>query len=651
MLQYEVAFDGRAPRTALRGTDFAPLSADGADFWRIHLDVGELRELTVFSTAQETPEVQRSGNETVYIYDRLRAENGADFDITFRLTVRAENGALTFLPELENRSAARVNEIQAPFLAFSRLAGEPAEEVLYIPNSLGERIADPRTYIRRRCHTEYISADYRNIWMQAVYPAPMTMAWLGVQSGGRFLGISRRDDRLRICTFCVGTTPRGTEPQLIFTVSHYPMALCGERIATAPVTVALYDNWYACVLDYRAWADGVFTPVTPPGWVTHMTGWQRIILKHQYGEIFFRYADLPRLYLDGAQYGLDTLLVFGWWKGCFDNGYPEYLPDEQLGGADALREAVAEVQRLGGRVLLYSNGRLIDVKSAFYRSEGRDCCQTDIDGNEYREHYPFSNNGSVLRQFGYKSFVSGCHATKAWRDRLLETTRAKLEFAPDSVFYDQIGGGLTRLCFHPAHEHGGRADDEPRFRLRNIRDIRALLLPTQALGTENLADVFASQFDYVHGSCNGCYPGENSYPYLYRAAYPETILTNRFLHDEREDYKRHYNHAFVFGLRFDVSPYRCRKISVAALPGLGAHLRRLLLLREAFGRFFYEGRLIWTRDDVLPAGVRCAEYAHSGERMVAFLNDGKEPVRFPFRGRTVELEGEFVACVELQADE
>lgn len=53
----------------------------------------------------------------------------------------------------------------------------------------------------------------------------------------------------------------------------------------------------------------------------------------------------------------------------------------------------------GGRVILYSNGKLIDVKSTYYQEKGARSCQMDIDGNEYREHYRFSNNGTVLRNF------------------------------------------------------------------------------------------------------------------------------------------------------------------------------------------------------------------------------------------------------------
>ena len=586
-MNMHVSFNEKLPRPTWTAEGFAPVFAENTDFWRIHLDNGENRELTVFSTEQEPPVVHQNGDDTVYTYASLKAEDGTMYDVTYELTIRRGNGGLTFLSKVENRDAVRVNEIQAPFLAFDRLNSQPEEEELYIPNSLGERIPNPRKWVADTCHTEYMAADYQNIWYTATYPAPMTMAWMGVQSGDRFLYLARKDDHFRICCFCVGTSPRNTRSQLVLTISQYPMAVQGETIETAPVFAAVYDGWRAAARDYRAWADTWYYPAPKPEWVQNMTGWQRIIMKHQYGEIFFKYEDLPQLYKDGAEVGLDTLLVFGWWKGRFDNGYPHYEADEALGGAEALCRAIAEVQALGGRVLLYSNVKLIDTKSNFYLEQGHDCCQLDIDGNEYMDHYKFSNNGTVLRSFGYKSFVTGCMATPQWRTRLQETTRVKQQYHPDSLFYDQIGGCLTRLCFNTNHEHGGRADEEVRYRLRNIEDLRQMLEPGQALGSEHTVDVFAQKFDYLHGCCGGCWVTKYSYPALFLTTFPDTILTNRLMHDERTNMRQHYNNAFIWGLRFDASVYRCRKVSIKAMPEMSRHLRHLLQLKDRYRRYFY----------------------------------------------------------------
>ena len=106
------------------------------------------------------------------------------------------------------------------------------------------------------------------------------------------------------------------------------------------------------------------------------------------------------------------------------------------------------------------------------------------------------------------------------------------------------------------------------------------------------------------------------------------VVTNRMLHDEREDFRRHYNSAFIYGLRFDASVYRCRKVSVVAMPNMTAHLRKLIDLKEKYRRFFYEGTFVSEQDFSLPDGVRCTQYRNGSELMTAFLNNNSEAVTF-----------------------
>ena len=73
--------------------------------------------------------------------------------------------------------------------------------------------------------------------------------------------------------------------------------------------------------------------------------------------------------------------MFGWWKGRFDNGYPHYEPDEELGGAEKLKENIAKVRAMGGHVILYNNGILIDKKSDFYRDHAKEAARIDIETN------------------------------------------------------------------------------------------------------------------------------------------------------------------------------------------------------------------------------------------------------------------------------
>ncbi len=624
---------------------FHPQFHEGSDFWRLFLDTGEIRELSVYAHAQTPVRTEQAGDLIRVEYDRLTAENGEIFDIGLTVEIRQQDGALHFSASLRNRSDARVNEVQLPVLSAARYGCAPEEEILYSPDGMGVRNPNPRQAVAKK-HTEYMSADYKCTLYPQTYPpynggGGLSMPWLALETGEYCLYLGEHDPEMAIVNLNTMVPPRGAASELGFSVSHYPAAEPGETVQVGHAVLAVFrGDWREAAAFYKKWAASVWypDPHRRPAWVNGLTGWQRIICKHQYGEIFFRYADLPRLYREGKAVGLNALLVFGWWKGRFDNNYPELEPDPALGGAEGLRAAVREIQAEGGRVLLYSNGNLIDIKTDFYRDIGAEICTKDIDGNEYREHYRFSNDGTVLRHWGYKSFVTACHCTPQWQQRLVENARLKRSFGVDSVFFDQLGC-CCKLCFDKSHPHGSRIDREGRARLDNIRAIQEILTPEEAIGTEWICDRYAAATDYIHGCGGSCSYFPSAYPDLYRETFPETIVSNRFVHDERPDFREHLNYAFVSGLIIDVSIFRGRVCGIAGQPAYGAYLKKLLDWKEAYRRYFYEGIFRSARGLSLPETVRGSLfYAREGGDFIAALwNTGAEEAVFPLLGRTVTI--------------
>jgi len=645
-LRYIVSDDTKT--TSFLYDEVCPMIASNSDFWRVHLDNGKNREIEVCSS-QQCGTVVKKVDETVVSYDRLIGEDNVTYHISLEVHIVQKGNGLEFYSVIQNNDTVRVNEMQLPFLQLEKIHSETDKEVLYLPIGLGMKRSNPRNFIKNSCHTEYMAADYKNIWYMNLYPSPLTMSWMGVQSGDYYLYMSRLDEDAKICTFLAGTLPRNKGNDLILSVSQYPMAVNGETITTPQTYVELFrGDWRCGTKQYRAWADSTWNKTRReiPEWVKSMTGWQRIILKHQYGEIFFKYKDLPNIYLDGAKYGIHTLLVFGWWKGGMDNDYPNYEADEDLGGGEALRKAIAEVQRLGGRVLLYSNGKLIDVKTDYYREIGKDICQTDIDLNEFREHYQFSNNGSVLRNNGYKSFVAACQATNEWKSRLLETTKAKLSFHPDSVFFDQIGGCQTRLCFNESHKHKNRPDVEAVFRRENMDAVKELLEKDQSIGSENVVDCYANMFDYIHGCCPGCWPEYGQVPAIFRSTFPEVIISNRLMHDDKGSYRHDLNNAFTYGLIFDSSVYRCRKASMSAEPESANYTKELIDKKEQYHKFFYDGKFVCDTDLTLPSGIAYSEYlSPDGERLFVLWNDNNSEIKVSLFEKEYSFDPQSVNCI------
>ncbi len=317
-LIFKVSPDGRHAEWRLPGTELCETA--GGDFWRLIADDSYHMELTVKSSEQQGY-VEEEENATRIVYDKLVTDNGIPIDATLTLTVRNTPSGYTFESTLKNRSTARLNELQYPYIDLKKLVGERENDVLYRPKGLGERIENPWKALDS-AHTEYMSADYTEIKSTLMYPRPATMTWMGIQSDKYFLYVGKQDERTHACCLLNAIGPRHLdEKRLITSICQYPAVTEGEEISPAPVFVSMYEgDWREGSDFYGAFArEHYFKPVEPREWVKKMTGWQRIILRHQYGEIFFKYEDLPQLYLDGKKYGLDTLLVFGWWKGRFDN--------------------------------------------------------------------------------------------------------------------------------------------------------------------------------------------------------------------------------------------------------------------------------------------------------------------------------------------
>ncbi len=414
-LRLSISDDGRQIAWTADGL---PLRvSEGADLWRAFFDDGYLREMCVRSSEQPYCQAEQTNeNHAVLRYSRLVEETGREFDLTLTVyitvTVSTYPGFETYAV-IENRDKARLNELMLPMIDMETACDtDRTKDVMYVVEGFGAYRPNPWEYYKGS-HTEYMGADHKQVWCGYSYPSLCSMPWYGLQTGGHFLYLGKLDNRCETQLMSIGAAPRGCKDQLIMTTSLLPYAEAGETVETIHTFVSLNEG------DWRTGSDiygnfaraNWYTPPVMPHWVKHMTGWQRIILRHQYGEILFTYADLPRVYREGLKAGLDTLMVFGWWKGRFDNGYPIYEIDEELGGEEGLRAAIDEIHAMGGRVILYTNGQLIDVATDFYKEKGHRLCRIDIDGNPYMDHYRFSNEGISLRAFGHKSFTTACAGT------------------------------------------------------------------------------------------------------------------------------------------------------------------------------------------------------------------------------------------------
>ena len=626
---------------------FLSSSIDGHNYagcqplWRLYYNTAEQKEIEL-TAADGTPEVTMAG-DTIHIdYHEIGSRK-----INLHLRVWGEKGQARFGATVENNEPHTIiRELQYPLVGGLRL---PESYRLLTTHTGGQVFDDPVKKIA--------DVDVRSLYMTPAqkfrqynlqYPrnaASNCFAFIGEEDG---LYFGSHDTSLQQTWHGLRAYPDGETghttgdfKNLEAGFYRYPNTMCGDVWSNdASVIVPYKGDWTATSRIYRRWADSWWQHAPVPKWVQDMTGWQRIIFKHQYGEYLRRYRDLPGRIADvGKSVGCNAVLAFGWWKEGMDNGYPNYTIDDSQGGDAAWKKAIADYRSGGGRLLLYFNGRLIDVESDFYlHGEGSSVANKDNTGREFTEHYKFTGEGTTLGYYDSRTFVIADMSKRLWRDKLIEWADRAMDYGADAVFYDQLGVAEEFPNWDLSREYPvqdiftGRHKAEA---LREIRDHIKARDPEFALGTEWLSDCTSQFCDFVHIVEFTALP--ESFPEWFRYTFPEVVWSDRCVRDDN-DVPRRVNNTLLKGLRNDIEVFRCRGL-IDETPVYRAHLAKVNAIRNEFPGLLLEGR--YTASDGFTCtdpSVTARSYTSADSLAVVVTNTGKDSRKTRIQAPGYKLE-------------
>jgi len=614
-LSFEINARANEASFILDGKESA--AVHGSDFWRLILDDGMRTEIPVVS-AMQNGTVTESGGKLFIEYNGLVSEYGDKYDVTFKITVEVnEKGLFVFTPFVENRCEARVNECFCPLADFTELYGEKKKDVIYMPNGLGTRAADPWAFLESLT-SKYYSHDDREVFWHQHYPRA-TMGWFGVESNGRFLYVGRHDDQFRHCFLTAKQRIHSSPSNLMVGTDHFPMAKCGECVDIAPTTIGIIDgDWRAAADYYRAWADKTFFKVTEKEkWVREMTGWQRIIMRSQYGEDYYKASDLVRVYEAGAKRGIHTIFLFAWWKEGMDRNYPVYTEPYEGAWAE-LKENIRKVREMGGRVILECNCHFLDPHLDYYKEFGEELVILDINGNEIRPSFVYPGRGEFRATYGSHQFPIVCSGTQRWRDQFhSQFELMNDEFDPDCLFADCYGGCPYQPCFNEKHEHGNRVDREWIYhKMIFDRAEKYCEEKNKVFGAEVVTDIAAAYTQFIHGLVNVDFTiKSNQFAQLFRYTFPEVITTERGIRCPEGDYFKQLKYALCMGVRLDAELYVCRadlSRDDKYAEAIGFYTEHL----DRYGEFYYYGSFTVIDTSDLPYYIKRGEYYDAEKKRV-----------------------------------
>ncbi len=604
-----IAFDDRANLCSLRNLTTGREWASGGGLWRIIFSHGIVQEEEAVAERAADVHISKEKERIIIRMSGVETEAGhVEFNLT--ITIHLDGEQVCFDAELRNHAPEAIfREFQFPLIKNTALA--PETELMTSALCNGYRYRDIPTLLDKR-HTAYMGQDNKALEFTCLYPALAAANCYLLTEPENTLGIMSFDPTAQNTLHLL--RKRGEE--IDATLVKYPFLRPGESTRITGYRLApVCGDWHAAATQYRAWCDRWMRIPEKPESIRNSNGWHRLIMRHQYGKQLFHYRDLPKILKSGLEAGIDTLFLFGWHAGGHDSCYPEYEYAEDEGGFAELKRQIACFQQNGGHTILYFNGQLIDTTTEFYRTTGKNISCKLSSGREYAETYPFGGDGTALRQFGNKVFVTACPGCHEWLDTLKQLVEKAIELECSGVFFDQLGYA-SHPCCDPTHGHRVPFMEVHAAKAEMVRKLREYVKfrrPEMSFGIEWLNDLTGQHADYIHNIYDPDTP--DFYPEFIRYLFPETVITDRSIRDDR-DIERRVNLAVRLGLRSDVEIYRCRAL-IDEAPHYKAYLSKTNAFRDRNRALILNGLF---RDTV---GAECDNPAI---RYSVFEADGKTGV-------------------------
>ena len=451
-------------------------------------------------------------------------------------------------------------------------------DALLMATPWGDNLQRPAQDIRQYCAAKGTSWVYDYIQCgqgdEVVYRYPSIMAMqymvLHNPQACRYVAAyATGDDTM---TFHARATGRYA---VELSVTHYPFLRAGAWTSPVCARADLRGDWHAAADVYAARMRPFFSDPDTPAWMrapgTAWQGWVGLLSREEGKAPAFTYSQWPTLYRRVAEAGLDTLYVYGWPNNGHDTLYPDYEPDPVQGTAQELKQAIREIDAMGGRAMLYTNGRLVDPNSTFGQADRGDALCRDRTGAPYIETYGTSSRYAVV-----------CPAQESYVRHLTAViARLITDYGAHSAQVDQISCNCGHFCYRKDHDHSTPANNYLPGVARTLRGIRAThrrLNPDFFTWCEGCHERFGQYYDVEQGH------GEE-WTWQIGESIPEQFLytfKGRIVTGMSRDIQQ-LSHSFIQGKPFDVDWFSLED------PVFFALLREMVAFRKRHAAFYLNG--------------------------------------------------------------
>jgi hypothetical protein len=350
--------------------------------FRIGLPLDNYQANYIDGMKQKPKSIVKKGNSIVVEFSGMSSDKGV-YPIDLIYTITLHDDYVSFKSRLTNNFKSPVAEFWFPRLGGWTRFGNNRDALLATPN-----------YNRNSRHEFSLFKNFpggRGLgaeaaeWAQS-YPG-MVMPWWDLydSASGKGLYLGYHDSIFRFSTWHTYLMPdngggrdawltpeqaAGAPVGLIFSHIRYPFIQSGETIDAGEFIIRIHEgDWHQGSQFYRAWFLKNFPFDKSQSWLRKESSWFTSIIYQPEDKIIADYKLYDRWTQDARKYGIKCYELIGWQNGGLERNYPNYTPEEKLGGTAGFKALLKSIDSRGGKCLVFNNYNVLDQNTEWYKTE------------------------------------------------------------------------------------------------------------------------------------------------------------------------------------------------------------------------------------------------------------------------------------------
>jgi len=426
----------------------------------------EKRNNNVFGEEQKLSEYDFSqGKSSIkLIWHNLNSENISLLDIKVEQNISLEDEKIIFQMQITNNTNYIVETVYTPYLGDMR---HPDNDDFGLMTPVYASMARYSLWPKYQNIHGYFGVDYPTQYISASTYSPFAL--LCTENKGLYCGVYKESYE---CTAWhtelrpgyensidqsvpKEKTIAGKPVHMLFATVHEAYVLPNESRALTPIMLKAYEgDWHFGVDIYKEWRNSWMKIKKPAPWINEPHSWLQIHVNSPEDELRWKFTELPNIAAECKKYNVAAIQLVGWNDGGQDQGNPSHNFDPRLGTHEELKEAIAQCQAMGVKIMLFTKFIWADRGTEWFRKELKNYAVKDPYGDYYMHNGYQYQTATQLLDINTKRLIPMCFNCEPYIKICEEEFAKVVELGAKGMLFDEcLHHWPSKLCFDTTHGH------------------------------------------------------------------------------------------------------------------------------------------------------------------------------------------------------